>query len=68
MIYEKLITSTENAISRQIFDDVFLGCVLSALNVKYSQRPNLLEKMQGLLYQKKLHKVMQRQTAILKDV
>lgn len=68
MIYEKLIMSTENAISWQIFADVFLSCVLSALNVKYSQRPNLLEKIQGLLYQKKLHKVMRRQTAILKDV
>lgn len=46
MNYEKLIDfSTENAISWQICTNIFLNCVLPALSLKYSQTPNLAEKI-----------------------
>lgn len=44
MNYEKLM-STENAIPWQICVNIFLDCVLSALNLKYSETPNLAEKL-----------------------
>lgn len=50
------LMSTENAIPWQICANIFLNCVLSALSLKYSQTPNLAEKISRVTIPKEITK------------
>lgn len=65
--YEKLM-STGNAIPWKICANVFLNCILSALNIKCSQRPNPSEKYKNYYTKRNCLRLCHARQQFWKDV